>query len=211
MPTAPRSSQHQQLSDFCPTALGCQFLEAAISVGRRFLGSSTTKPALVLLHHLGTPDVKRKCRSRNEHLNSFLPSGVIGAVGSLRRHRTSHRPSQAGSPHGPQLSHRPRWRSHQRGARRCRLQLQPAPALVRAAFTRPLVDPLPRPLGRPASPNRCRKTFFTADYWGYAPSAHRTRRTAHARTRSPPPRVSPHGEGVPPRGARSHPECRIQP
>src|SRR5207248_7709391 len=61
-------------------------------------------------------------------------------------------------------SHRPRWRSHQRGARRCRPQLQPAPALVRGAFTRPLVDPLPRPLGRPASPNRCRKTFFTADF-----------------------------------------------
>src|SRR5207248_11228103 len=60
-------------------------------------------------------------------------------------------------------SHRPRWRSHQRGARRCRPQLQPAPTLVRGAFTRPLVDPLPRPLGRPASPNRCRKTFFTAD------------------------------------------------
>src|SRR5205085_3708754 len=77
------------------------------------------------------------------------------------------------SPHGPQLSHRPRWRSHQRGARRCRLQLQPAPALVRGAFTRPLVDPLPRPLGRPASPNRCRKTFFTADSTvTTAPAAH---------------------------------------
>jgi hypothetical protein len=36
-------------------------------------------------------------------------------------------------------------------SRRCRLQLQPAPALVRGAFTRPLVDPLPHPLGRPAS------------------------------------------------------------
>src|SRR5262249_8611084 len=73
-------------------------------------------------------------------------------------------PPQGGSPHGPQLSHRPRWRSHQRRARRCRLQLQPAPALVRGAFTRPLVDPLARPLGRPLHLTRCRKTFFTADY-----------------------------------------------
>src|SRR5215467_9321482 len=29
---------------------------------------------------------------------------------------------------------------------------QRAPGLVRKAFTRPRVDPLPRPLGRPASP-----------------------------------------------------------
>src|SRR5215467_12827290 len=77
-----------------------------------------------------------------------------------RRHRTRHRPPQGGSPHGPQLSHRPRWRSHQRGARRCRLQLQPAPALVRGAFTRPLVDPLARPLGRPASPNPVPENFL---------------------------------------------------
>ena len=77
-----------------------------------------------------------------------------------RRHRTRHRPSQAGSPHGPQLSHRPPWRSHQRRARRCRLQLQPAPALVRGAFTRPLVDPLARPVGRPASPNPVPPTFL---------------------------------------------------
>jgi hypothetical protein len=53
--------------------------------------------------------------------------------------------------------------SHQRRARRCRLQLHPAPALVRGAFTRPPVDPLAPPLGRPVSPNPCRKTFFTAD------------------------------------------------
>ena len=32
--------------------------------------------------------------------------------------------------------------------------------LVRGAFTCPLVDPLARPLGHPASSN---KTFFTAD------------------------------------------------
>src|SRR5262249_6685459 len=67
---------------------------------------------------------------------------------------------QGGSPHGPQLSHRPRWRPHQRRARRCRLQLQPAPALVRGAFTRPLVGPLPRPLGRPASPNPVPQNFL---------------------------------------------------
>src|SRR5262249_8647593 len=70
------------------------------------------------------------------------------------------RPPQGGSPHGPQLSHRPRWRSHQRRARRCRLQLQPAPALVRGAFTRPLVDPLPCPLGRSASPNPVPQNFL---------------------------------------------------
>ena len=77
-----------------------------------------------------------------------------------RRHRTRHRPPQAGSPHAPQLSHWPRWRSHQRRARRCRLQLQPAPALVRGAFTRPLVDPLARPLGRPVSPNPVPQNFL---------------------------------------------------
>ena len=44
-------------------------------------------------------------------------------------------------------------------ARRCRLQLQPAPALVRGALTRPLVDPLPRPLGRPALPNPVPQNF----------------------------------------------------
>jgi hypothetical protein len=71
-----------------------------------------------------------------------------------------YRPPQGGSPHGPQLSHGPRWRPHQRGARRCRLQLQPAPALVRGAFTRPLVDPLARPLGRPASPNQVPQNFL---------------------------------------------------
>jgi hypothetical protein len=38
-----------------------------------------------------------------------------------------------------------------------------APALVRGAVTRPLVDPLPRPLGRPLRLTRCRKTFCTAD------------------------------------------------
>src|SRR5262249_14161991 len=74
--------------------------------------------------------------------------------------RTRHRPPQGGSPHAPQLSHRPRWRSHQRRARRCRLQLQPAPALVRGAFTCPLVDPLARPLGRLASPNPVPQNFF---------------------------------------------------
>ena len=42
----------------------------------------------------------------------------------------------------------------------CRLQLQPAPALVRGAFTRPLVDPLPRPLGRPTSPNPVPQNFL---------------------------------------------------
>src|SRR5262245_25498818 len=77
-----------------------------------------------------------------------------------RRHRTRHRPPQGGSPHAPQLSHRPRWRSHQRRARRCRLQLQPAPALVRGAFTCPLVDPLARPLGRLASPNPVPQNFL---------------------------------------------------
>ena len=50
--------------------------------------------------------------------------------------------------------------SHQRRARRCRLQLQPAPALVRGAFTCPLVDPLTRPLGRPASPNPVPQNFL---------------------------------------------------
>jgi hypothetical protein len=38
-----------------------------------------------------------------------------------------------------------------------------APTLVRGAFTRPFVDPLAPPLGRPVSPNPIRKTFFTAD------------------------------------------------
>ena len=67
------------------------------------------------------------------------------------------------SPHGSQLSQGPRWRSHQRRARRCRLQLQPAPALVRGAFTRTVVDPLPRPLGAPLHLTRRLETFFTAD------------------------------------------------
>src|SRR6266487_3393220 len=62
-----------------------------------------------------------------------------------------------------QLSQGPRWRPHQRRARRCRLQLQPAPSLVRGAFTRTVADPLPRPLGAPPHLTRRFETFFTAD------------------------------------------------
>src|SRR5262249_13105071 len=77
-----------------------------------------------------------------------------------RRHRTRHRPPQGGSPHAPQLSHRPRWRSHQRRARRRRPQLQPAPALGLAASTCRLVDRLARPLGRLASPTPVPQNFL---------------------------------------------------
>src|SRR6266700_264280 len=62
-----------------------------------------------------------------------------------------------------QLSQGPRWRPHQRRARRCRLQLQPAPSLVRGAFTRTVADPPPRPLGAPPHLTRRFETFFTAD------------------------------------------------
>ena len=130
-------------------------------------GSAHRQRARLLYHRCRLSRPQRPTRSQVQGLHD-RPEAPRNAADQARvqttgRHRTRHRPPQGGSPHAPQLSHRPRWRSHQRRARRCRLQLQPAPALVRGAFTRPLVDPLPRPLGRPASPNRCRKTFFTAD------------------------------------------------
>jgi hypothetical protein len=43
------------------------------------------------------------------------------------------------------------------------LQLQPAPSLVREAFTRTVADPLPRRLGAPPHLTRRFETFFTAD------------------------------------------------
>jgi hypothetical protein len=92
---------------------------------------------------------------RASHQDEHIRAGRIRPLAVTTAAR-----SEVLSPHGPQLSHRPRWRSHQRRARRCRLQLQPAPAPVRGAFTRPLVDPLPRPLGRPASPNPVPQNFL---------------------------------------------------
>jgi hypothetical protein len=49
-------------------------------------------------------------------------------------HRTGDRPSDERPSEGPQLSQRPRWRPHERGARRRRLQLPPASALACEAF-----------------------------------------------------------------------------
>jgi hypothetical protein len=45
------------------------------------------------------------------------------------------------------------------------LQLHPAPALVRGAFTRPFVDPLAPPLGRPVSYNGDRRQLQLMDGW----------------------------------------------
>ena len=62
-----------------------------------------------------------------------------------RRRRARDRPSQGRPPDAPQPSQGPRRRPHQRRSRRRRLQLQPAPALVRGAFARPVIDPLSQP------------------------------------------------------------------
>src|SRR2546423_12857730 len=92
-----------------------------------------------------------KSKSRLEAENSalrhqliVLQRRVIGVRGANPSSATSRRITAWAATISPS-----RWRSHQRRTRRCRLPLQPAPALVRGAFTRPLVDPLPRPLGRP--------------------------------------------------------------
>ena len=60
---------------------------------------------------------------------------VTKAIRREMRRRACHRPSQRRSPPAPQLSQRPRRRPHQCRARRRRLQLQPAPPLVRGVFS----------------------------------------------------------------------------
>jgi IS5 family transposase len=76
------------------------------------------------------------------------------------RRRACHRPSQRRSPPAPQLSQRPRRRPYQCRARRRRLQLQPAPPLVRGVLACPVaVDPTWRLL---AATLRL-ETFFTDD------------------------------------------------
>ena len=65
---------------------------------------------------------------------------------------TRDRSSQGRPPNAPKPPQGPRWRPHQRRARRRRLQLQPAPAVVQAliAYCVPccgsLLTPSPRPL-----------------------------------------------------------------
>src|SRR5262249_52238830 len=94
-------------------------------------------------------------------LSLILCHALLAAPLHLTRCRkTFFTADQGGSPHVSHLSHPPRWASHQLRARRCQLDVPPAPALVRGAFTRPLVDPLPRPLGRPASPNQVPQNFL---------------------------------------------------
>jgi len=58
-----------------------------------------------------------------------------------RCRRARDRPSQGRPPDAPQPSQGPRRRPHQRRARRRRLQLQPAPAMVRRIFACLVVDP----------------------------------------------------------------------
>jgi IS5 family transposase len=77
--------------------------------------------------------------------------------------RARHRPRQDRAPHGPKLSQGTPRRPHQRCPRRCRLQLQPAPAMARRAFARhhPHVH-----RDRPGSKyrlNRAPRRFFTGD------------------------------------------------
>jgi hypothetical protein len=87
-----------------------------------------------------------------------------------------HRPPQGGSPHGPQLSHRPRWRSHQHRARRCRLQLQPARVLslilchtllAAPLQTNPGAAKLSSRLGNPAYLTRSGRPERPEDYFAY--------------------------------------------
>src|SRR6476619_3540424 len=65
--------------------------------------------------------------------------------------------------HAPQPSQGPRRRPHQRRSRRRRLQLQPAPPLVRGTFTRPAMDTLSPPIATTPCVKRCSETFFTND------------------------------------------------
>jgi IS5 family transposase len=84
----------------------------------------------------------------------------------MRRRRAGHWAYEGRAPDGSQLSQRPRRRLHQCRPRRCRLQLQPAPALARAVFARLDADAARHPS---TSPNPKRLTnaphrFFTDDY-----------------------------------------------
>jgi hypothetical protein len=76
---------------------------------------------------------------------------VIGHLKDDHRMRRNH------------LKGRSRRRPHQRRACRCRIQLQPAPALVRGAFVRPVADPPARPLEAPLRLSQRPETFFTDD------------------------------------------------
>jgi hypothetical protein len=91
-------------------------------------------------------------------------------VYSLHAARLAGSPKPFAARCGAEPPSSPRRRPHQRRARRRRLQLQSAPALVPASFAHLVVDPCSSRLGDPLRLNSRVKTFFTADpivsqYW----------------------------------------------
>ena len=88
--------------------------------------------------------------------------GRDAAVGDAPtcRHRARDRPSQGRSSDASQPSQGSPRRPYQRGARRCRLQLQPAPALARAALAHSVAEFFGASYWHPASPKLAPKNFL---------------------------------------------------